>query len=90
MLDAVDAGADTRSDSRVAVRVRGDLQARAMRLVGDRGELFVGVLLRTGRASSALRLQLQWMREIEASVPLTAEQRARLTGYRRVLVPLPR
>ena len=46
VLDAVDAGADARADAGVAVRVRGDLDAGAVRFVDDRLELLVGVLLR--------------------------------------------
>ena len=46
VLDAVDAGADARPDAGVAVGVRGDLDAGAVRLVDDRLELLVGVLLR--------------------------------------------
>ena len=48
VLDAVDAGTDARADAGVAVRVRGDLEAGAVRFVDDRRELFVGVLLRAG------------------------------------------
>ena len=49
VLDAVDARFDGRTNARVAVRVRSDLEAGAVRLVGDRRELFVAVLLRTSR-----------------------------------------
>ena len=48
VLDAVDAGPDARPDAGVAVRVRGDLEPGAVRLVDDRRELLVGVLLRAG------------------------------------------
>ena len=39
-------GADARPDAGVAVRVGRDLEPGAVRLVDDRRELFVGVLLR--------------------------------------------
>src|SRR5207249_4756619 len=51
VLDAVDPGTDAGPDARVAVRVRGDFQARSMCFVGDRRELFVRVLLRAGETA---------------------------------------
>ena len=48
VLDAVDAGADAGADARRRRGVRGDLDAGAVRLVDDRVELLVGVLLRAG------------------------------------------
>ena len=53
VLDAVDAGPDAGPDRGVAGRVRGDPDAGAVRLVGDRLELLVGVLLRARRACCA-------------------------------------
>ena len=53
MLDAVDAGLDRGADAVVAVRVRRDLEPGAVRFVGDRPQLLVGVLLRAGRARCA-------------------------------------
>ena len=41
VLDAVDTGANARADTGVAVRVGGDAQAGAVRLVDDRGDLLV-------------------------------------------------
>jgi hypothetical protein len=46
--------------------------------------------LRSGRAAQALQTQLGWMREIARTVPLSADQRRRLSSMRRVFVPLPR
>jgi hypothetical protein len=48
VFDAVDACPDARADCAVAHRMSSDPHARAMGFVGDRGELFVGVLLSTG------------------------------------------
>ena len=47
VFDAVDAGTDTGPDRAVADGVRGDPHPGAVRFVGDRGELRVGVLLGT-------------------------------------------
>lgn len=47
-------------------------------------------MFRSGRATNAMRAQLQWMRQIQQQVPLTPAQRKKLTGMRHVLVPLPR
>lgn len=47
-------------------------------------------MFRSGRATNALRAQLQWMRQIRQQVQLTPEQAKRLAGMRHVLVPLPR
>ena len=49
MLDAVDARADARSDTGVAVRMRRDLDPGPMRFVDDGRELLVRVLLRARR-----------------------------------------
>ena len=45
MLDAVDSGTEARADAGVAVRVRGNPDAGSVRLVDDRGQLLIGVLL---------------------------------------------
>ncbi|MEO6597568.1 MAG: hypothetical protein ABIP94_22725 [Planctomycetota bacterium] len=47
-------------------------------------------MLRSGRTTTALRRQLEWMREIQRQVPLTPEQRKKLAAMKQVLVPLPR
>jgi hypothetical protein len=47
-------------------------------------------MLRAGRTPAALRHQLEVMREIQRTVPLTPEQRTKLRKLRGVLVPLPR
>ena len=53
VLDAVEAGLDRRADAVVTVGVRRDLEPGAVRLVGDRGELLVRVLLGARRARCA-------------------------------------
>jgi hypothetical protein len=53
-------------------------------------ETNTGRMLKSGRAKQALQRQLAWMREIQRTVPLTAEQQKKLANWRRVLVPLPR
>ena len=50
VLDAVDPGVERGVDGGVAVGVGGDLEAAAVRLVGDDGELLGRVLLGTRRA----------------------------------------
>jgi cell division septum initiation protein DivIVA len=47
-------------------------------------------MFRGGRTTTALRAQLQWMKQIQQQVALTPEQVKKLTGMRHVLVPLPR
>lgn len=46
-------------------------------------------MLRSGRMTTALRHQIAMMREINRQVPLTPEQRKKLSKMRGVLVPLP-
>ena len=46
VLDAVDAGLDRMFDGVGAVRVRGDAQSAPMRLVDDRPQLFIRIMLR--------------------------------------------
>jgi hypothetical protein len=48
VLDAVDARLHGRANSLIAVRVRGDLDSAPVRLVDDRAQLLVGVVLRPG------------------------------------------
>ena len=50
VLDAVDPRFDRGADAFIAMRVCRDPQAGAVRFVGDRTELLVGVLLGAGRA----------------------------------------
>lgn len=47
-------------------------------------------MLRAGRTQAALRRQVEMLRAIAREVPLTAEQRKKLTSMQRVFVPLPR
>ncbi|MCC7398803.1 MAG: hypothetical protein IT455_17180 [Planctomycetes bacterium] len=47
-------------------------------------------MLRAGRTQAALRRQVEMLRAIAREVPLTAEQRKKLTSLQRVFVPLPR
>lgn len=47
-------------------------------------------MMRRGRAATALRAQLQWMKQIQQQVPLTPEQAKKLASMQRVLVPMPR
>lgn len=47
-------------------------------------------MFRGGRATDALRAQLQWMKQIQQQVALTPAQVKKLTGMRHVLVPMPR
>lgn len=47
-------------------------------------------MMRNGRATTALRAQLQWMKQIQQQVKLTPEQAKKLAAMRHVLVPLPR
>jgi hypothetical protein len=49
-----------------------------------------GHFLRSGRTSTALRHQLEWMRMLEQRVALTPEQRKKLAKMAAVMVPLPR
>ncbi len=53
VLDRVDTVVDRRADTRVAVRVRGDLQAHHVRFVGNRADLNSGELLRAHRVRIA-------------------------------------
>jgi len=46
--------------------------------------------LKTGRTPAALRRQLEIMREIQRQVPMTPEQKKKLTKMKKILVPLPR
>ena len=73
MLDTVEAGLDHGADAVVAVRVRGDLESGAVRFVGDRPQLLVGVLLRTGRPGvrhdAARRADLDHLRAVLDLVP---------------------
>ncbi len=47
-------------------------------------------MFRGGRTTTALRAQLQWMKQIQQQVALTPAQVKKLTGMRHVLVPMPR
>lgn len=47
-------------------------------------------MMRSGRATAALRAQLQWMKQIQQQVKLTPEQAKKLAAMQRVLVPMPR
>lgn len=47
-------------------------------------------MLKQGRATEALRQQILMLREIQRTVPLTAEQKKKLQSLRRVFVPLPK
>lgn len=47
-------------------------------------------MMRSGRATAALRAQLQWMRQVQQQVKLTPEQAKKLAAMQRVLVPMPR
>ena len=51
VFDAVDAGADAGLDRAVADGVGGDPHPGAVRFVGDRGELLIGVLLGARRGA---------------------------------------
>jgi hypothetical protein len=53
-------------------------------------ERLPGHFLKAGRTRTALRSQLEWMRQIQAQVALTPEQRKELAKMAHVLVPLPR
>ena len=79
MLDAIDARLDRGPDAVVAVCVRRDLEPGAVRFVGDRPQLLVGVLLRTGRAGvrhdAARRADLDQLRAV---LDLVADRLAHL------------
>ena len=47
-------------------------------------------MLKQGRTTAALRQQIAMLREIQRTVPLTAEQKKKLQSLRHVLVPLPK
>lgn len=47
-------------------------------------------MLKQGRTTEALRQQILMLREIQRTVPLTAEQKQKLQSLRRVFVPLPK
>ena len=47
-------------------------------------------MLKTGRASTALRRQIELMREIQRTVPMSPEQLKKFKGLKGVLVPLPK
>ncbi len=49
-----------------------------------------GHFLKSGRTRTALRHQLEWMRQIQRQVALTPEQRRELARMATVMVPLPR
>ena len=53
VLDAVDAGLDRVLDRVGAVRVRGDPQPAPVRLVDDRAQLLIRIVLRARRSRSA-------------------------------------
>jgi hypothetical protein len=46
--------------------------------------------LKRGRTPAALRRQIEVMREIERTVPLTPEQKKLLRSMKKILVPLPK
>ena len=79
VLDAVDAGLDGGADAVVAVGVGRDPQPGAVRLVDDRRQLLVGVLLRAGRPGvrhhPARRADLD---ELGAVLDLVADRLAHL------------
>jgi hypothetical protein len=83
-------------DDASAAKVRQVLEraaAAAPELFADRAspvETTTGRMMKNGRTKQALTRQLQWMREIQQTVPLSAEQRQKLAKWRRVLVPLPK
>lgn len=47
-------------------------------------------MLRSGRATAAMKQQIAFLREVQRQVNLTPEQQKKLAGLKRVLVPLPR
>ncbi len=82
-------------DDATAAQVRSVLaqSAGASELWRDRAspiETSAVHFLKSGRSQTALRHQLEWTRQILRQVPLSAEQRKKLTSMGQVLVPLPR
>jgi len=82
-------------DEATATQVRGVIE----RMTGASPELWQDPadstetrlrFLKRGRTPAALRRQIEVMREIERTVPLTPEQKKQLRSMKKILVPLPK
>lgn len=82
-------------DDATSAKVRGIVEAHAKAATdlwstpADKTESTLR-MLRTGRTSTAMRHQIAMLRAISQQVELTPAQRAKLKGYKQVLVPLPK